>query len=1144
MSAVVEGIGQELADEAVEQVRRWLAAGRGEPVDAAAARLAGVLHDPHGLEFTAGFVDGVIRPEDPRVAARNLAALAPIVPRFLPLPMRALVRAGAVTGRIAPGLVVPIARKALRQMVRHLIVDATDRKLGPTIARLSGDGIRLNINLLGEAVLGDGEADARLTGTENLLRRNDIDYVSIKVSGAVAPHSVFGFDAAVRHAVDALRPLYRIAASAPVPKFINLDMEEYRDLDLTIAVFKTLLDEPEFVGLQTGIVLQAYLPDALSAMIDLQDWAAQRRRSGGAPIKVRLVKGANLPMERVDAEIHGWPLATWPNKQATDGSYKAILDYALRSERIANVHIGVAGHNLFDIALAWLLVQRRGIDDGVDFEMLLGMAAAQAAVVKRDVGSLVLYIPVVYPEHFDVAIAYLIRRLEEAATSDNYLSAAYALDSDDALFERERERFLRAVADIPEVVPAPSRTQNRLLSPAPEAFTGFANTPDTDPSLAANQQWADAIRRRMPDSVLGAEVCAAGMVDSAGQLDAVLSTAQSAAEYWRSVPASRRAEILCRVADLLASRRADLLEAMGSECGKLLDQGDPEVSEAIDFARFYAEQARALEAVDGAQPDPARVTVVTPPWNFPVAIPAGSTLAALASGSAVVLKPAESARRCAAVLAETLWAAGVPRDVLQYVRVHDRDLRARLIGDPHVDRVILTGAYETAELFRSFRPDLRLYAETSGKNAIIVTPGADFDLAARDVVASAFGHAGQKCSAASLVILVGSAARSARLRSQLIDAARSLRVGVPWDAAARMGPLIAPAQGKLLRPLTTLEDGQSWLLEPQRLDDEGLLWRPGIREGVRPGSEFHRTEYFGPVLGVMTAVTLAGAVAMVNRIDYGLTSGLHSLDEAEIAEWLSTVEAGNLYVNRVITGAIVRRQPFGGWRKSSVGTGGKAGGPNYLAGLVDWHDAAPAKNSVEPDALRASALRAAAGQPAGDAAWLDAALATDQIAWADEFGVVRDVSDLASEQNAFRYCPVPVTVRHAAGRPVDLVRIAAAGIRAGSSITVSVSGPMPPAVTAWLTSAGSPVVIEDDQRWRERVGRLAAASGRIRLIGETAATVATVANGSPALSIYAGDVVSAGRVELLPFLREQAISITAHRFGTPRRYRVPAVGPC
>ena len=240
-------------------------------------------------------------------------------------------------------------------------------------------------------------------------------------------------------------------------------------------------------------------------------------------------------------------------------------------------------------------------------------------------------------------------------------------------------------------------------------------------------------------------------------------------------------------------------------------------------------------------------------------------------------------------MVEALWEAGVPRDVLVCVQLDERSLGTQLISDPRVERVILTGSYETASLFRSFRPDLPLLAETSGKNAIIVTPSADLDLAAKDVIYSAFGHAGQKCSAASLVVLVGSVATSERFRRQLVDAVSAYKVGMPWESSSRIGPLIGPADGKLLSALTTLEPGQSWIVEPEQLDEAGALWRPGIRDGVQPGSEFHRVEYFGPVLGVMTAETLDEAIDLVNAVDYGLTSGLHSLDETEIAQWLARI---------------------------------------------------------------------------------------------------------------------------------------------------------------------------------------------------------------------------------------------------------------
>ncbi|UNK71350.1 bifunctional proline dehydrogenase/L-glutamate gamma-semialdehyde dehydrogenase [Microbacterium sp. H1-D42] len=1127
-----------LADDAVALVRRWLIESRDVPVDAAAQRLAGVLRDENGLDFTVGFVDGVVRPEDTKVAARNLREIVPLTPKFLPAPLRGAIALGGAFAPIFPGIVVPISRRVLRSMVRHLIVDARDAQLGSAIRRIrSAENVRLNVNLLGEAILGREEAGRRLAGTRRLLERDDVDYVSIKVSSTVAPHSPWAFDEAVTDAIEALHPLYEVAAKKQT--FINLDMEEYKDLDLTIAVFTGILDRPEFQNLEAGIVLQAYLPDALGAMIRLQEWAAARVAAGGASIKVRVVKGANLPMEVVDAETHGWELATWSSKQESDASYKAVLDYSLTPERVQNVRIGVAGHNLFDIALAWLLAEQRGATSGIEFEMLLGMASAQAEVVKRTVGSLLLYTPVVHPDEFDVAIAYLIRRLEEGASQENFMSAVFDLDADPALFEREKQRFLASVTSMPTEVPGPNRVQNRSVAAAPAPLDGFANTPDTDPSLAANRAWGDAIRARMQGSTLGDDTVAANTLNAAAQVADRIKNGVAAGEAWRALGAAGRAEILHRAGDVLEARRGELLEVMGSEAGKVIEQGDPEVSEAIDFAHYYAESAKKLADVDGAVMSAVGLTVVTPPWNFPVAIPAGSVLSALATGSPVIIKPARQARRSGAVMVEALWEAGVPRDVLQYVQLDGRELGTQLVSDPAVGRVILTGGYETAELFRGFRQDLPLLAETSGKNALIVTPSADLDLAAKDVVYSAFGHAGQKCSAASLVVLVGSVAKSERFRRQLLDAVSAYEVGDPSIGSTRIGPLIAPAEGKLLGALTQLHPGQSWMIEPEKLDADGQLWRPGIREGVQPGSEFHLVEYFGPVLGVMTAETLDEAIDIVNTIEYGLTSGLHSLDEAEIQLWLSRIEAGNVYVNRGTTGAIVQRQPFGGWKKAAVGAGSKAGGPNYLVGLSEWSDA-PALTTRPLDELGLSAAKLVDG---ADAEWLRGALATDIDAWASEFGVVRDATGLETEQNSLRYQAIPAAIRFEGDRVAELIRVAAAGVRAGSRVTLSTASALPTPVVTWLGSHDVVVVTEDADAWGVHARRLAGAGGRVRLVGVDAGATAFAVNGSPSLAIYANPVVAAGRVELLTFLREQAVSVTAHRFGTPHRYEIPLLAP-
>ena len=1142
---VAAGARSDLADEAIATVHRWLSDSAQIAPDKSAERLAGVLRDPLGLEFTLGFVDRVVRPEDLRVAARNLERLSRAIPSFLPWYLRIAILIGGGFAPLLPWIVVPIARRVLRGMVSHLVVDATPKSLDKTLRHLRRQHIRLNINLLGEAVLGDAESDRRLAGTRTLLERDDVDYVSIKVSSVAAQLSMWAFDETVERVVERLTPLYELAASSPSPKFINLDMEEFRDLDLTVAVFKRILDQPRLAKLQAGIVLQAYLPDALGALQDLTGWATKRLASGGSGIKVRVVKGANLAMERVDATMHGWPLATYAHKVETDTNYKRVLNWALTPEHTDAVRIGVAGHNLFDVAYAWLLAKQRHVDTRVEFEMLLGMATGQAEVVKRDVGGLLLYTPVVHPGEFDSAISYLVRRLEENASPENFMSGLFELASNREVFARESGRFLASLSGLDGEVPSSNRVQDRLHPASlPGVLGAFENEPDTDPSRADNRDWGRRILTRSADSRLGSETIAAAAVTEARRVDELIAATVVAGAAWGARPATDRARILHDAGDVLSAFRGRLIEVMASETGKTIAEGDVEVSEATDFAHYYAERALDLDRVPGARFVPSRLTVVTPPWNFPVAIPAGSVLSALAAGSGVIFKPAPQARRCAAVLAEALWEAGVPRDVLVLADIAEGELGRQLVSDPAVDRVILTGAWETANLFRSWRSDLPLLAETSGKNAIIVTPSADLDLAVADIVKSAFGHAGQKCSAASLVILVGSVGTSERFRRQLIDSVKTLKVGLPSNPTTQMGPLIEPASGKLLGALTSLGDGEQWLVTPRQLDDTGRLWSPGVRDGVAPGSAFHRTEYFGPVLGIMTAATLDEAISLQNATDYGLTAGIHSLEPDEVAHWIDQVDAGNLYVNRGITGAIVRRQPFGGWKRSTVGASAKAGGPNYLMTLGNWEplESGPGEDLTlegisEPVARVIK--RAQAGLEFLEFDRVRLAAVRDEKAWLSEFGVARDVSNLGVERNVFRYRPIPVTIRLAEGGSMgDLARLIVAGTRAGSVLFVSTATPLPQPLVDLFGDFASPVliqsvVVESDARWHARLIAGELKTTRIRLAGGDASVLAGILKGNPDVAIYGGPVTTAGRIELLPFLHEQAVSVTAHRFGNP-----------
>lgn len=1123
----------EIADRAVDTSRRWLRLASGLQVkDPSADRLAAVLGDEGGVDFTVGFVDRVIRTEDPHAAGAALVDIAGSAPASLPALDRAQIRAGAALAPVIPQVVVPAARARMRQMLSHMIVDARPGPFGRSVGALRADGSKLNVNLLGEAVLGEAEAQHHTDEVQRLLQRNDVDYVSVKVSSVASQIDLWAFEESTDMVCGRLRPLLRFAASQPAgTAFVNLDMEEYQDLELTMAVFTRLLNEPELLHYEAGIVIQAYLPDALGAVQRLSAFAADRVARGGAGIKIRLVKGANLPMEQVHGELAGWPVTVWPSKEDTDANYKRVLDWVLRREHLDGLSMGIASHNIFDIAFAHELTRARGVDDSVEFEMLQGMARAEAAAIGRDVGDIRLYVPAVHPDHFDAAVSYLVRRLDENSSPENFMSGIMELRNGNHIFQREEDRFRTSIGILTDAIaidddtpPSPRRTQDRFVESAavqaasaelPPLPAEFRNEPDTDPALVANRRWWEENR----DSEGGAALHATRLADS-DAVDAVVSRARAASAGWRDAGAEHRGRILLRAADIMGARRGEFLSVMADEAGKTPDQSDPEVSEAIDFLRYYALRAQDLDRVEGAEFTPDSVVLITPPWNFPVAIPTGSTVAALAAGASAIHKPSSPTPRCSALIIECLHEAGVPEDVLHLVKTDEREVGRALVSHPHVDRVILTGSSETASLFRSFRADLQIAAETSGKNALVITPSADRDLAVADLVKSAFGHAGQKCSAASLAILVGSTADSKRFQDQLVDAASSLIVGWPTvgpdgaqhthSHAASMGPLTVDPEDKLLQALTTLEPGEEWLLEPKRLDDTGRLWSPGIKTGVAPGSHFHLTEVFGPVLGIMRASSLEEAIDMQNAVDFGLTGGIHSLDAAEVETWLDRVEAGNVYVNRGITGAIVQRQPFGGWKKSSVGLGSKAGGPRYLMQFGTWHDA----GAADP------------------AAWLEAAKESDRGAW-DSMRPT-DPTGLESEANILRVLPRAVTIRVTeAVAPQVLERLAHAATTAGAPLAWSLAP-----VAADAAPSAAEVVVEDADAFAARVaaGDIDDTVGaRVRVVGAVEDSLRRTTQDRPEVAILEGPVTGSGEVELRHYVHEQAVSMTLHRFGTASR---------
>ena len=1042
-------------------------------------RMARMLGDEASRSFTLELADEVLRIHDPRRAAARLREVVDAgMPPFLGPVDRLLLKTGAAAARALPRVVMPLVAARVRRETDPVLLPADEPQLASRVHGHAAEHIHMNLNLLGEAILGEDEARQRVDDVVALLGRDHVDYVSVKISAICSQLDVLAFDQSVARIVERLRTLYRAAQQHAPAKFVNLDMEEYRDLHLTVAAFRAALEEDEFRGLDAGIVLQAYLPDSYAVLLELCEWAAARRASGGGRIKIRIVKGANLAMEHVDAEMHRWERAPFDDKADVDANYKRMLDVLLRPAYADAVRIGVASHNLFDVAWALTLRDHYGARDRLEIEMLEGMAPPQSAAVADAAGGLLLYGPATRAGDLEPAVAYLARRLDENAAPENFLHALFSMTPGSDSWQTEEARFREAVRARHLAPPRPRRHQDRLAPHEHDPSTAFWNEADTDFTSAVNRRWIHDHLQHWHDP------CPDGWaVPSVADVDDAVARAHNAAGAWRDLGAQGRAEVLRRVAHEMSVHRGNTIATMAHTAGKTVAEGDTEVSEAVDFARYYA---ATIPSQAGATFEPHRVVVVASPWNFPYAIPAGGVLAALGSGASVILKPAPQTRLVAWQIVEQCRRAGVPADVVQFLPCDDDDAGRRLISHDDVGAVVLTGSWETARLFRSWKPRLALHAETSGKNAIVVTAAADLDGAIRDLVRSAFGHAGQKCSAASLGILEASVYDDARFRERLADAVRSLRVGPATDVDSTVGPLIEPASGPLLRAFTTLDDGESWLVEPRQLGER--MWTPGVKLGVRDGSWFHTAECFGPVLGLMRADDLDDALRMQNAVPFGLTAGLQSLDPAEIGRWIDRVEAGNVYVNRAITGAIVQRQPFGGWKRSAMGPGAKAGGPNYIASLGRWHDDDPAR---APDYA---------------------------AAWALHFALAHDPSGLTAESNVFRYVPFhrPVVLRVGDGateRDLQLCQQAA-------------------------KVAGVTLVIarDSDDAFIARVQNLRA--GKVRVVGHVSDAIYAACD-EYGIPVDDAPVSAIGRIELLRWVREQSVTQTLHRYGNVRHGRKP-----
>jgi RHH-type proline utilization regulon transcriptional repressor/proline dehydrogenase/delta 1-pyrroline-5-carboxylate dehydrogenase len=848
---------------------------------------------------------------------------------------------------------------AVEALAHRYIAGETLKQVSKTLENLHRQGMTFTLDLLGEAVITEAEAQSYLdrylevmehlaTATKTWPQPQPVPQVSVKLTAFYSQFDPIDPMGAKARVGERIRILLRRAEALGVG--IHFDMEQYRYKSLTLAILQELLLEPEFKSrTDIGLTLQAYLRDSYIDLQNLIAWAKER----GSPVTVRLVKGAYWDQETILAAQKHWSQPVYNSKSATDANFERMTQLLL--EHHTHLYAAIGSHNVRSQAKAIAVAQTLGVPkQAFELQVLYGMADKLAKALVQTGHRVRVYCP--YGELLP-GMAYLIRRLLENTANSSFLrQSVQGYDAEQLL--------------APPVFDEGSVFQ----SPPPLSFvaapdTDFSQPQQRDPFFQALDKIRPQLGQRVQPWIAGEyrptrqsipslnpadpeQVVGEIGLASPEQVEQALVEAQARFPFWKRTSVSVRAGILRRVAQQMEAQRAELAAWMVLEVGKPMAQADGEISEAIDFCRYYAQQMEALERgqecnlpgeTNRYHYQPRGVAVVIAPWNFPLSIPCGMTAAALVAGNCVLLKPAEQSSLIAAKLAgfirTALSEAGIPEGVFQFLPGVGEEIGPLLVQDARVHLIAFTGSQavgcqilaQAAQLQPSQHHIKRVIAEMGGKNAIIVDESADLDQAVKGVINSAFGYSGQKCSACSRVILLEPI--HDLFVGRLIEATKSLNVGDPAHASTQVGPVIdAEAQARLQQAIQSAQ-AYARLELSLPVPKKGYFVGPSLFSQVDPQSDLAQRELFGPVLAILRAPTFAAALEMANATPYALTGGLYSRTPSHIQLAHQDFAVGNLYINRDITGALVERQPFGGFKLSGVGS--KAGGPDYLLQFLE-----------------------------------------------------------------------------------------------------------------------------------------------------------------------------------------------------------------
>lgn len=869
-------------------------------------------------------------------------------------------------GAAAKRILVQAMRMSIQSMARQFIIGENSREALKNLRKLRRGRFAFSLDILGEASTSEHESEIYLQRYLDLLndlneeartweglgnQRSDLDWgYSPKVQVSIKPSSLYSqvnpmdFEGSVQAICKRLEPILIQARQLGV--FVHLDMEQYRTKAITLEVYRRSLSSLEIKRPLLGVVLQSYLSDTEEDLTALLRWSRDR----DLPLSIRLVKGAYWDYETILAAQQGWKRPVFSNKAETDASFERLSRKILENQDIC--YLACGSHNIRSISAVLEIAGSLHVPENrYEFQTLYGMAEP----VRRGLLMQGLRVRVYCPfGELLPGMAYLVRRLLENTSNESFLRRSFVEKIDiEKLLENPASNMAIATPGVNPDCPKADFTN--------EAQADFTKA---DVRAAFGQALADARRRlgsiyplliggeeirsgekldslnpARPSEVIG-RVCQSGPTE----IDAALAAAKEAFKTWRDMPPERRAEFLFRAADLARDRIYGLAAWQVLEVGKQWDQAYSDVTEAIDFLRYYGREMIRLARPKkmGAVPgevnrylyEPRGLAAVIAPWNFPLAISCGMCAAAMVTGNCVLYKPSGLSSIVGFTLAELFRDAGIPRGVFNYVPGRSSVIGDYLVDHPEIAVIAFTGSLQTglriieraSRVHEGQTQIKRVIAEMGGKNAIIIDDDADLDETVTHVIQSAFGFQGQKCSACSRVIVLESIYQ--RLIGRLVEAAKSVRIGPAEDPANFMGPVVEKAAQEKILQYIEIGRKEGKVLLCREVPEDGYYAPLTIFGDVRIEHRVAQEEIFGPVLSVMRTRSFDQAIEIANSTKYALTGGVFSRSPKHLEQASRQFRVGNLYLNRGITGALVGRQPFGGFNLSGVGS--KTGGPDYL----------------------------------------------------------------------------------------------------------------------------------------------------------------------------------------------------------------------